>query len=48
LKELWGDDSYFNSRSMDVFVSKLRRYLRDDPTVEILSEHGKGLRLLAG
>ncbi len=48
LKELWGDDSYFNSRSMDVFVSKLRRYLRDDPTVEILSDHGKGLRLLAG
>ncbi len=48
LKELWGDDSYFNSRSMDVFVSKLRRYLKDDPTVEILSEHGRGFRLLGG
>ncbi len=48
LKELWGDDSHFNSRSMDVFVSKLRRYLHDDPAVEILTEHGRGLRLLAG
>jgi len=48
LRELWGDDSYFNSRSMDVFMSKLRRYLKDDPSVEILNEHGRGFRLIAG
>jgi DNA-binding response OmpR family regulator len=48
LKELWGDDTYFNSRSMDVFVTKLRSYLKDDPAVEILSEHGRGLKLLDG
>jgi two-component system, OmpR family, response regulator VicR len=48
LKAIWGDDSYFNSRSMDVFVSKLRKYLKDDPNVEILSIHGKGFKLVAG
>ena len=46
LRELWGDDSYFNSRSMDVFVSRLRRYLRADPAVEIQNVTGKGLRLV--
>jgi DNA-binding response OmpR family regulator len=46
LKELWGEDSYFNGRSMDVFISKLRRYLKDDPGIEILSEHGRGFKLL--
>jgi DNA-binding response OmpR family regulator len=46
LKELWGDDSYFNSRSMDVFISKLRAYLKGDPNVEIVSIHGKGYKLL--
>jgi len=46
LRELWGDDSYFNSRSMDVFVSRLRRYLRADPSVEIQNVTGKGLRLV--
>jgi DNA-binding response OmpR family regulator len=46
LEELWGEESYFTSRSMDVFVSKLRRFLKDDPTVEILSEHGRGIRLV--
>jgi two-component system, OmpR family, response regulator VicR len=45
LKELWGDDSYFNGRSMDVFISKLRRYLKDDPSIAILSEHGRGFKL---
>lgn len=48
LKELWGDNSYFNSRSMDVFISRLRRYLKDDPAVEILNDHGRGIRLVAG
>jgi two-component system response regulator VicR len=46
LKAVWGDDSYFNSRSMDVFISKLRKYLNDDPRVEILSVHGKGFKLV--
>jgi DNA-binding response OmpR family regulator len=46
LREIWGDDSYFSGRSMDVFVSKLRKYLQDDTTVELMSVHGKGLRLL--
>lgn len=48
LRELWGDDSYFNSRSMDVFVSRLRKYLHADPAVEIQNVAGKGLRLVAG
>ncbi len=47
LRDVWGNDSYFNGRSMDVFVSRLRRYLKADPTIEILSLHGKGLRLVA-
>lgn len=46
LRELWGDDTYFNSRSMDVFISRLRKYLAGDPGVEILSVSGKGLKLV--
>lgn len=46
LREIWKDDSYFAGRSMDVFVSKLRKYLKDDPSVEIVSLHGKGFRLV--
>jgi len=45
LKRIWGDDSYFNSRSMDVFLSKLRNYLKDDDRLEILTVHGKGVKL---
>lgn len=45
---VWGDDSYFNGRSMDVYIAKLRKYLRDDPSVEIINVHGKGFRLIAG
>ena len=48
LKRIWNDDSYFTGRSMDVFVSRLRKYLKDDPTVEILGIHGKGFRLVVG
>jgi len=48
LCELWGDDSYFNSRSMDVFVSRLRKHLSGDPAVEIMSVPGKGLKLVVG
>jgi DNA-binding response OmpR family regulator len=47
LKRVWGDDSYFNGRSMDVYIAKLRKYLKEDPGVEILNVHGKGFRLVA-
>ena len=46
LTRIWGEESYFNSRSMDVFISRLRKYLKDDPRVEILSVHGAGFRLV--
>lgn len=45
LKHVWGDDDYFMGRSMDVFISKLRKYLRDDPAVQIVNHHGVGFRL---
>ncbi|HZH54864.1 MAG TPA: response regulator transcription factor [Sphingobacteriaceae bacterium] len=47
LLEIWHDDNYFNGRSMDVFLSKLRKYLKEDPNVEIVNVHGKGYKLLA-
>ncbi len=46
LRKIWNDESYFSGRSMDVFISKLRKYLKDDPRVEIMSVHGKGFRLI--
>jgi len=46
LLKIWHDDNYFTGRSMDVFLSKLRKYLRDDPKVEIVNVHGKGYKLL--
>lgn len=46
LLKIWHDDNYFNGRSMDVFLSKLRKYLREDPNVEIVNVHGKGYKLL--
>jgi DNA-binding response OmpR family regulator len=48
LKKIWGDDNYFSGRSMDVFVSRLRKYFKDDPRVEIMGIHGKGFRLIVG
>jgi len=45
LKAIWGDDNYFNARSMDVFITKLRKYLREDPGIDILNIHGKGFRM---
>ncbi|MBL7953190.1 MAG: response regulator transcription factor [Flavobacteriales bacterium] len=48
LNAVWGNDSYFNGRSMDVYIAKLRKYLREDPSVEIINVHGKGFRLIAG
>lgn len=47
LRELWGDDHFFTARSMDVFITKLRRYLRDDPRVKIVNIRGIGYKLLA-
>lgn len=46
LKQIWHDDSYFNARSMDVYVTKLRKYLKSDPTIEILNVHGVGFKLI--
>lgn len=46
LKLVWGDDSYFNSRSMDVFISKIRKYLKDDPSINLMNIHGKGYKLM--
>ncbi len=45
LKELWGDNDYFLGRSMDVFISKLRKYLSSDPNIEIVNYHGLGFKL---
>ncbi len=45
LKQIWGRDDYFTARSMDVFVTKLRKYLKNDPTLEIVNIHGNGFRL---
>jgi len=45
LRELWGESDYFNRRSMDVFISKLRKYLSGDPLVKITNVHGKGFVL---
>ncbi len=46
LKSIWHDDNYFNGRSMDVYIAKLRKYLKDDSKVEIINIHGKGFKLL--
>ena len=46
LTKIWRDDNYFTSRSMDVYIAKLRKYLKLDPKVEILNIHGEGFRLL--
>lgn len=47
LNKVWGDDSYFNARSMDVYIAKLRKHLALDPEVELVNVHGKGFKLLA-
>src|SRR5690606_5204773 len=46
LTKIWRDDNYFTSRSMDVYIAKLRKYLKKDPNVEILNIHGEGFRLV--
>ena len=46
LKTIWVDDNYFNARSMDVYITKLRKLLKDDPNVSIINIHGKGYKLI--
>jgi two-component system OmpR family response regulator len=46
LRKIWGDDNYFTKRSMDVYITKLRKYLKNDPSIEILNIHGSGFRLI--
>jgi DNA-binding response OmpR family regulator len=46
LRMIWGEDNFFTGRSMDVFIVKLRKYLKDDPNVEIVNIHGNGYRLM--
>jgi DNA-binding response OmpR family regulator len=46
LKNIWGDDTYFNARSMDVYISKIRKFLKDDPDVILQNIHGKGYKLI--
>lgn len=47
LKKIWKDDSYFNARSMDVYIVKLRKYLKRDPSVELINVHGIGFKLIS-
>jgi DNA-binding response OmpR family regulator len=46
LKKIWGDDSYYNARSMDVYVTKLRKLFKDEPAVQIINVHGIGFKLV--
>jgi DNA-binding response OmpR family regulator len=46
LRKIWNDDSYFSGRSMDVFISRLRKYLKDDSRIEIINVHGKGFKMV--
>ncbi len=46
LKTIWVDDNYFNARSMDVYITKLRKHLKDETSVEIINVHGKGYKLV--
>lgn len=45
LRKIWGNDDYFNGRSMDVFISRIRKYLSDDPNIQIINVHGVGFKL---
>lgn len=46
LQKIWKNDTYFNARSMDVYITKLRKYLKRDPAVEIANQHGVGFKLV--
>ena len=45
LVQIWGDNTYFTTRSMDVFITKLRKYLKEEPSIEIINIHGSGYQL---
>ncbi|MDR0657710.1 MAG: response regulator transcription factor [Mediterranea sp.] len=47
LKTIWIEDNYFNARSMDVYITKLRKHLKTDPAIEIINIHGKGYKLIS-
>ena len=47
LNKIWGDANYFTTRSMDVYIAKLRKYLTDDDSIKIITIHGTGYRLIA-
>lgn len=46
LRAIWGDDNYFNGRSMDVYIAKLRKLLKEDERIEIMNVHGKGFKFI--
>jgi len=46
LRTIWSDDNYFNARSMDVYITKLRKHLKAEPSIEIINVHGKGYKLI--
>lgn len=46
LKQIWGDDSYYNARSMDVYITKLRHHLKQDDKLQIINVHGQGFKLI--
>lgn len=46
LKAIWEDDNYFNARSMDVYIAKLRKHLKEDENIEIMNVHGRGFRFI--
>jgi DNA-binding response OmpR family regulator len=46
LRAVWGDDNYFNGRSMDVYIAKLRKLLKEDESIEIMNIHGVGFKLI--
>ncbi len=48
LKAIWGVDNYFNARSMDVYITKLRKILQADPNIKIINKHGEGYKLIVG
>ena len=46
LREIWNDDNYFNARTMDVYITKLRKYLKEDPNIKLINVHGVGFKLV--
>ena len=47
LRTIWNDDSYFNARSMDVYITKLRKYMKEDSSIQIINIRGKGFKLIS-